>query len=379
MKTAELIKKRKEGQTNPVQPQVHPVFERQSTTMGDNEGFSTPVETVSEQINPVSLYEDGKSKPETTRTTPLTKEDTDRFYSTMFKPEDFGVETEEQRNKRERADFIKLGLTGLTEGLSALANLYYTTKGAPSQKYTSQMPALQERLYRERLERDKKLENFRAWQRAKAEQADERAYNLHMFNVKQEAANKAAERQAKIDAQAAEIKYYRDLGLIDAKKAADLEKLIGKARLDNELEVIRAKNAKDLEALRQKNRIELKQTSSASDDKVVESVQVGETVYTRNTKLSDSQLRILAKYNQHPEEFTTKEADNIATGQKGKETFDLKGAAFNAIESGSVPVSVLKQMGFKEGKSYNDIDNKPPSRRENDNKDNDNVPPSRRK
>ena len=38
------------------------------------------------------------------------------------------------------------------------------------------MPELSKRLYAERLERDKKLENFRAWQRAKAEKDADRAY-----------------------------------------------------------------------------------------------------------------------------------------------------------------------------------------------------------
>ena len=188
MTTAELIKKRAEGQTNPVQPEVQPVFERQSTTMGDNEGSSTPVETVSEpQSNPVSLYEIGKGikenasiKPDevlkSTTLNPIKTPEYEKFRNEIIGANMFGVETEEQKKKRERADFIKQGLTGFTEGLSALANLYYTTKGAPSQKYTSQMPALQERLYRERLERDKKLENFRAWQRDKARRDEERAY-----------------------------------------------------------------------------------------------------------------------------------------------------------------------------------------------------------
>ena len=117
----------------------------------------------------------------------------------MRTAEDFGVETPEQAAARERRDFIKQGLTGFTEGLSALANLYYTTKGAPSQTLVSQMPELSKRLYAERLERDKKLENFRAWQRAKADKEEEREYNLNLFNLKQEAADKAAEKKAKIE------------------------------------------------------------------------------------------------------------------------------------------------------------------------------------
>lgn len=104
------------------------------------------------------------------------------------------------------------------------------------------MPELSKRLYSERLERDKKLENFRAWQRSKADKEEERAYNLELFNLKQEASNKAAEKKAKLEAQSAQIKYLRDLGLIDARKEADLVKQKGKASLDKELEAIKQQN-----------------------------------------------------------------------------------------------------------------------------------------
>ena len=44
-------------------------------------------------------------------------------------------ETEEQRKKRERRDAIRMGYAGFLDGLNALSNLYYTTKGAPNQQY----------------------------------------------------------------------------------------------------------------------------------------------------------------------------------------------------------------------------------------------------
>lgn len=125
--------------------------------------------------NGISLYQDGVDKSNNTTSQKVDSKAVDEFYKTL-NPQDFGVETEEQKKARERRDFIKQGLTGFTEGLSALANLYYTTKGAPSQTLVSQMPELSKRLYAERLERDKKLENFRAWQRAKAEKDADRAY-----------------------------------------------------------------------------------------------------------------------------------------------------------------------------------------------------------
>lgn len=256
MTTAELIKKREEEQNKPSQettksvnvPPVGGMSMAEARMAGNGvpitETAASEVQAASTTTSPVSLYEIGKHNATANigeaenvlkGKTPISTPEYEKFRNEVIGAQQFGVETPEQAAARERRDFIKQGLTGFTEGLSALANLYYTTKGAPSQKLTSQMPELSKRLYAERLERDKKLENFRAWQRSKADKEEERAYNLNLFNIKQEAANKAADKKAKIDAQAAQIKYLRDLDLIDAKQAADLEKMKGKFELDKEL------------------------------------------------------------------------------------------------------------------------------------------------
>ena len=251
MTTAELLKKREEEKNNPQISATPPSISAPKPAEGMNMAEARmagnsdmPSEPVKQPGTP--LYDAGVSfgqiAKEAAVKNPITTPEYENFRNEVIGAKQFGVETPEQAEARERRDFIKQGLTGFTEGLSALANLYYTTKWAPNQKQVSQMPVLQQQLYRERLERDKKLENFRAWQRAKADKAEEREYNLNLFNFKQEAAQKAAEKKAKLDAQAAEIKYLRDLGLIDARKAADLEKQKGKAALDKELEGIKQKN-----------------------------------------------------------------------------------------------------------------------------------------
>ena len=350
MTTAELIKKREEEQNKPL---VGGMSMAEARMAGNGvpitETAASAVQAASATTNPVSLYEIGKHNATANikegenvlkGKTPISTPEYEKFRNEVIGAQQFGVETPEQAAARERRDFIKQGLTGFTEGLSALANLYYTTKGAPSQKLTSQMPELSKRLYAERLERDKKLENFRAWQRSKADKEEERAYNLNLFNIKQEAANKAADKKAKRDVLLAEIKNQLELGKIDKKKAADLE-----------LQVAKAKSAQDLEKIKFGYDVALKKTTSASDDKVVDSVQVGEDVYTRNTRLTDNELRTLAKYTQHPEEFTTVEDGDMLSGKPGKEVFDWKSAAINAINSGNVPVEVLEQMGFKKGAS----------------------------
>ena len=203
MTTAELFKKREEEKNNP-QLQTAPPVDEQATKPGEGlnmaearmagNGIPQPEQTAT-ATNPnpssnVSLYEIGKqagniNQAENTLAgkSPITTPEYEKFRNEVIAARDFGVETPEQAAARERRDYIKQGLTGLTEGLTSLANLYYTTKWAPNQKIKSQMPELQKQLYRERLERDKKLENFRAWQRAKAEKDADRAYQEKIFNI----------------------------------------------------------------------------------------------------------------------------------------------------------------------------------------------------
>lgn len=347
MTTAELIKKREEEKNKPSVAQQSDALKQQVNAAYESKSAPTETNTLAGNPNGISLYEIGKANASTgianaensvKNPSPINTKEMEDFRNQVIGVRDFGVETPEQAAARERRDYIKQGLTGLTEGLSSLANLYYTTKWAPNQKIVSQMPVLQQQLYRERLERDKKLDNFRAWQRAKADKDADRAYQDALFDKKQEAANKAADLKHKRDVLLAEIKHQLELGKIDKKKAADLEVL-----------AFKAKNAEDLAKINFGYDVALKKTSSAADDKVVDSVQVGEDVYTRNTRLTDNELRTLAKYNQHPEEYTKVEGGDALLGIQGKETFDWKSAAINAINSGNVPTEVLEQMGFKKG------------------------------
>lgn len=349
MTTAELIKKREEEKNKPSVAQQSDALKQQVNAAYESKSAPTETNTLAGNPNGISLYEIGKANASTgvanaensvKNPSPINTKEMEDFRNQIIGVRDFGVETPEQAERRERNAFIKQGLTGLTEGLSSLANLYYTTKWAPNQKIVSQMPVLQQQLYRERLERDKKLENFRAWQRAKADKDADRAYQEALFEKKQEAANKAATLKHKRDVLLAEIKNQLELGKIDKKKAADLE-----------LQAAKAKSAQDLEKIKFGYDVALKKTTSASDDKVVDSVQVGENVYTRNTRLTDNELRTLAKYNQHPEEYTKVKGGNEDLGIQDKETFDWKNAAINAINSGSVPIEVLEKMGFKKGRT----------------------------
>ena len=322
MTTAELIKKREEEKNKPSVAQQSDALKKQVNAAYESKSAPTETNTLAGNPNGISLYEVGKANAATgianaensvKNPSPINTKEMEDFRNQVIGVRDFGVETPEQAAARERRDYIKQGLTGLTEGLSSLANLYYTTKWAPNQKIVSQMPVLQQQLYRERLERDKKLENFRAWQRANADKKEERAYQEALFDKKQEAANKAAERKAKLDAQEAEIKYLRDLGLIDARKAADLEKQKGKAALDKELEDIRQKNRVALASINNKAAMDRVNAGRAGGANATIRVPIGgdgEYAEYRKNDLTNP-IVISQIYNSLPDEYRVKGKDKV--------------------------------------------------------------------
>lgn len=342
MKTADLIKKREEEKDKPIQatsttasiPPVGGMSMAEERMAGNGtsplETATTDVQATSTTTNPVSLYEIGKQNASTnigeagkmlkgTNLSPISTPAYEKFRNEVIGAQQFGVETEEQKKARERRDFIKQGLTGFTEGLSALANLYYTTKGAPSQTLVSQMPELSKRLYAERLDRDKKLENFRAWQRAKADKEEERAYNLNLFNLKQEAADKAAQKKAKIDAQAAEIKYLRDLGLIDARKEADLVKQKGKASLDKELEAIRQQNRVALAGINNQAAMDRVAAKGGGVNATIRVPIGGDGQYAEYRKNDLTNPIVISQiYNSLPDDYRVREEKGIKTNEQGE-------------------------------------------------------------
>lgn len=253
------------------------------------------------------------------------------------------------------------------------------------------MPELSKRLYAERLERDKKLENFRAWQRSKADKEEERAYNLELFNLKQEAANKAAEKKAKLDAQAAQIKYLRDLGLIDARKEADLVKQKGKASLDKELEAIRQQNRVALAGINNQAAMDRVAAKGGGSNATIR-VPIGDDGQYAEYRKNDltNPIVISQIYNSLPDDYRVRDKKGIRANEKGEP--DIKGklpidenpstqqmqeAIGKALSDGHLKEMAPEiQVGGEKKKGSKGEDNTPPSRRKNNNEDN--IPPSKR-
>lgn len=361
MTTAELIKKREEEKNKPLQETKMPVnvppvggmsmAEARMAGNGVDVNASNQEVEVAKSANTPSLYEAGKQggnigQAEKTLKgqSPISTPEYEKFRNEVVGAQQFGVETPEQAAARERRDFIKQGLTGFTEGLSALANLYYTTKGAPNQKQVSQMPELSKRLYSERLERDKKLENFRAWQRAKAEKDEDRKWQEAFYNKKQKDAEKSAERKAKYEAaeKAAEREFkvmFEGLQQSNKKEMAELNNKLRKGQISYQ------------EALKLANKIAYDNTSGGGSGKVVDSVIGSDgTVLTRNSRLTDNEMRqLVTAYVDDLSPWTKTEKDEL--GNVKKETVDYREAFADAVKNGKIPSEVLEQMGFKQLKT----------------------------
>lgn len=407
MTTAELIKKREEEKNKPLQetkmpvnvPPVGGMSMAEARMVGNGVEPTEIVDDSNKTVKSVSLYDEGVKLGNLGNTekvlkgqTPITTPEYEKFRNEVIGVQQFGVETEEQKKARERRDFIKQGLTGFTEGLSALANLYYTTKGAPNQKQVSQMPELSKRLYAERLERDKKLENFRAWQRSKADKEEERAYNLELFNLKQESANKAAEKKAKLDAQAAQIKYLRDLGLIDTRKEADLVKQKGKASLDKELEALKQQNRVALAGINNQAAMDRVAARGGGANATIRVPIGGDGEYAEYRKNDLTNPIVISQiYNSLPDDYRVREEKGIKTNEQGemdpingKYPFDenpstqkMQEAIGKALSDGYLTEMAPEiQVGGEKKKGSKGEDNAPPSRRKNNNEDN--IPPSKR-
>lgn len=329
MTTAELIKNKEEMKNNPqsvATPAVTPTAAKpaegvgmaEARVLGNSDGQQASSENVGSPLYDagVKLGSLGNTESAMKGKSPITTPEYEKFRNEVIGARMFDVETDEQRKKRERADLIKQGLVGLTDGLSSLANLYYTTKWAPNQKRETQLPKLQQQLYNERMERDKKLGNFRAWQRAKANKDDERGYNLNLYNMKLDAEAKKAAQKAKADAQAAEIKFLRDLGLIDARKAAELETQKDKAALDKELEGIRQKNRVSLASMNNRAAMDRAAARGGGGANSTIRVPIGNGEYAEYRKSDLTNAIVISQiYNSLPNDYRVRQKKQAWNGE----------------------------------------------------------------
>lgn len=112
-------------------------------------------------------------------------------------------ETPEQRKKRERKEKSKKIMAAVSDGLSALSNLFFTTRYAPNMynhEKGSQLTPLNERIERMKAEREKKRAQHLNFSLKLGDIENERAKTLRELEAQQEA-QKLAREKAERDAE----------------------------------------------------------------------------------------------------------------------------------------------------------------------------------
>lgn len=106
-------------------------------------------------------------------------------------------ETEEERKKRERSERSKRIVAAVSDGLQALSNLFFTTRGAPNMydhQEASQLTPLQEKLEKLKAERQANADKYLQYSLKIGDAQNERAKTLREMEAQQEALRLAREK-----------------------------------------------------------------------------------------------------------------------------------------------------------------------------------------
>ena len=106
-------------------------------------------------------------------------------------------ETEEERKKRERREKSAKIVSAVSDGLQALSNLFFTTRGAPNMydhKEASQLTPLQEKLEKLKAERQANADKYLQYSLKIGDAQNERAKTLREIEAEQERAKLAREK-----------------------------------------------------------------------------------------------------------------------------------------------------------------------------------------
>ena len=154
--------------------------------------------------------------------------------------------SDEEMKKIRRRENAERIISAIGDGVSSIANLYYTTKGAPSIKYNKSMTeATNARLEKLKADREKRREEYEAaYERATRRDADQkerdRNYNIKVLELeeRQKRAQREAEERAKRDAETAEYRR-KDLELKERANEGRQKNAEDKIELDRQKEANR--------------------------------------------------------------------------------------------------------------------------------------------
>ena len=281
-------------------------------------------------------------------------------------------ETEEERKKRERREKSAKIVSAISDGLQALSNLFFTTRGAPNMydhKEASQLTPLQEKLEKLKAERQANADKYLQYSLKIGDAQNERAKTLREMEAQQERAKLArekAQREQEEHGWLAALQPDKQREQAGKATKAEQEAVTAKAEADNAPDLYKAKV--DTE----KARGEAQRASAASSRAAATDHYASARAHDRSNNNEFSAW----DENGREYKFRTAAAAEAFAKQHGtfEETDVTSTSTTDSETNGKSTTTYKKKSGYAKRVVP---DNTPPSRRRGGNKDN--TPPSRRR
>lgn len=281
-------------------------------------------------------------------------------------------ETEEERKKRERREKSAKIVSAVSDGLQALSNLFFTTRGAPNMydhKEASQLTPLQENLEKLKAERQANADKYLQYSLKIGDAQNERAKTLREMEAQQEKqklAREKAQREQEEHGWLAALQPDKQREQAGKATKAEQEAVTAKAEADNAPDLYKAKV--DTE----KARGEAQRASAASSRAAATDHYASARAHDRSNNDEFSAW----DENGREHKFRTAAAAEAFAKQHGtfEETDVTSTSTTDSETNGKSTTTYKKKSGYAKRVVP---DNTPPSRRRGGNKDN--TPPSRRR
>lgn len=281
-------------------------------------------------------------------------------------------ETEEERKKRERREKSAKIVSAISDGLQALSNLFFTTRGAPNMydhKEASQLTPLQEKLEKLKAERQANADKYLQYSLKIGDAQNERAKTLREMEAQQERsklAREKAQREQEEHGWLAALQPDKQREQAGKATKAEQEAVTAKAEADNAPDLYKAKV--DTE----KARGEAQRASAASSRAAATDHYASARAHDRSNNDEFSAW----DENGREHKFRTAAAAEAFAKQHGtfEETDVTSTSTTDSETNGKSTTTYKKKSGYAKRVVP---DNTPPSRRRGGN--NDNTPPSRRR
>lgn len=281
-------------------------------------------------------------------------------------------ETEEERKKRERREKSAKIVSAVSDGLQALSNLFFTTRGAPNMydhKEASQLTPLQEKLEKLKAERQANADKYLQYSLKIGDAQNERAKTLREMEAQQERAKLArekAQREQEEHGWLAALQPDKQREQTGKATKSEQEAVTAKAEADNAPDLYKAKV--DTE----KARGEAQRASAASSRAAATDHYASARAHDRSNNDEFSAW----DENGREHKFRTAAAAEAFAKQHGtfEETDVTSTSTTDSETNGKSTTTYKKKSGYAKRVVP---DNTPPSRRRGGN--NDNTPPSRRR